>query len=195
MKKNIFLSICILMVIITLGCEYKTKERDLEEYINFRFQEVELEYSEVYNPNEGNYNDGSERYTYKVLGATDVIIDDEVKEKFQVYEFNTCKYDECEKRISDNYDYVYSKYLLDKYNEEHKDNPLYLNINTDTVGGKYFIDNVVAGVTNCSTGQKISAVEKQLDDYKEYINSKTKKQLSFKVQIYCDKEEKEYSIN
>ena len=194
MKKKICLSICLIMILFTLGCEYKTKERDLVKYLDFRFKDVELEHSEIYYPKEGTYTDGSERYSYQIFGVIDVSINDDVDTKFQVYEYNICRYDECEKKTGDNYDYVYGNYLIKEYNKEHESDPLYLDMNTDNLGGKYFVNNIASGLMMCESGIKLEGAKKKLDEFKEFVNSKTKRTVSFNVQLYCE-EEVDYSIN
>ncbi len=150
MKKKLYLGFCALLVLFTVGCEVKPDRKVLIDYLNFKFNDVEADYSDAYNPKKGNYTDGAERYSYKIIGTMDVTLKDDVKEPFQIYQYDYCIYDECERNVDDNYVYIYLVKLLELYNKEHEDNPLYLNINTDSLGCSYFVINTCWGGIVCS---------------------------------------------
>ena len=185
MRKKLCVFLCAIMILFTVGCENKSNKK-LVEHLNFRFNDIEAEYSEVYDPKDGNYTDGAEKYSYKINKAIDVTLDDGLKEPFQVYEYKICKYDECETKVDDNYVYIYLTKLLDMYNQEHEDDQLYLNVNTDSLGGKYFVSNSYGGVCICGEKEKSKDITEKLDSFKEFVKSKTKKNISLVISVNCE---------
>ena len=191
--KKIMVLVVIVFAFLTMGCEYKTNKKTLTNYVKFKYNDIEWESTDVYVPEGHNNKNEDEAVSYRILGVIDVTLKDDINLPFQVYEYEICNYDRCEISVNDNYVYVYSSHLLEEFNKD-EENDLNLLIDTDMMAGKYFVLSNNKGFINCDKKQTAEDIKEELENFKDFMNSKTKKNISFKVQISCDNTE-EFMIN
>ena len=191
--KKIMVLVVVLFAFLAIGCEYKTNRKTLTNYVNFKFDSIEWDRTDMYVPENQNKKDENKAVSYQILGTIDVTLKDDINLPFQVYEYEICNYDRCEISINDNYVYIYGKHLLEEFNKD-REKELNLLIDNDTIGDKYFVMGNPKGFINCQGKEKVEDIEEELNEFKEFMNSKTKKNLSFKVNISCDNT-KEFEMN
>ena len=135
MKKiKLFKYLLITTIITTSGCfGLKNYEKDeIDNYITENFPNQKYTVSEKYEKEiEGNDGD-----PWSIEEIWDIELDDDINLKFQVYNYRICGVTGCSNTLSNNYDYIYANYYLEKYN---KKNSLNLIIEKDEYENRIFM--------------------------------------------------------
>ena len=184
MKKYCTL-ILVIGILLLSGC-YNTRE--LNAYIKENLSQFEITTS---NKVKNDYSTAEETLYY----YWNVTINDGINKEFQVYKYQACYGEEaCKIKFKDNYTYIYSDYLL---NEFKKDNNIRLDLVFPSTIKDNFItaDNVLA-LYSLEKDEKVEDAKTKIDEFKKYINSRVKRNISISVSIKdTDGNTTDYVIN
>ena len=159
-------------VLFLSGCN---NTRELNAYVNENLSQFDITTSDKV---KAEYSTAEENLYY----YWNVTIDDGINKEFQVYKYQACYGEEsCKIKFKDNYTFVYGDYLL---NEFKKDNNIKLDLVFPSAIKDNFItaDNVLA-LYSLDKDEKVEDAKIRIDEFKKYINSRVKRNISISVSI------------